>query len=348
VVLVIAHHSAIAFGGAGDWYLRIEKGSIPLTVFCAVNQSFFMGLLFFLAGYFTPGAYARKGAARFASDRLLRLGVPTVVYGLAIGPWLARAVDPTLAAIPATEFFTRIVLPRVIGFPGPLWFVVALLVFSFAWLATSAHGERPAAPAPLEHRHIALLVVGVAAISFAVRFAYPIGRNWWVFQLAFFPQYVALFWLGTRTAGLDLAALPTARILPWALASGAAFLAFGPLLVLGGGTSGELKPYLGGAHWQAAALALWEQVMAAGICLTLVRFASRWRPLPRAPWASLSANAYAIYVVHAPAVVAATLVVKDWPVAALLRFLATAIIATAAAWAAAAALRALPPVRRVL
>jgi hypothetical protein len=33
-----------------------------------------MGILFLLAGYFTPGSLERKSYARFLSDRFLRLG----------------------------------------------------------------------------------------------------------------------------------------------------------------------------------------------------------------------------------------------------------------------------------
>ena len=79
--LVIAHHTAISYGGSGSWFYReVTDGGRPssllLTLFCAVNQSFFMGMFFLLAGYFTPGSLRRKGPARFLMDRGLRLGVP--------------------------------------------------------------------------------------------------------------------------------------------------------------------------------------------------------------------------------------------------------------------------------
>ncbi len=39
-----------------------------------------MGLLFLLAGYFTPISCDRKGGTAFARDRLSRLGIPWLVY----------------------------------------------------------------------------------------------------------------------------------------------------------------------------------------------------------------------------------------------------------------------------
>jgi len=51
-----------------------------------LNQAYFMGLLFLLSGYFTRGPYERKGPGKFLTDRLLRLGAPTLVYVLIISP----------------------------------------------------------------------------------------------------------------------------------------------------------------------------------------------------------------------------------------------------------------------
>jgi len=45
-----------------------------------------MGLFFMLAGYFTPGSFARKGAWHYILDRTLRLLVPSVIYSLLFPP----------------------------------------------------------------------------------------------------------------------------------------------------------------------------------------------------------------------------------------------------------------------
>ena len=45
-----------------------------------------MALLFFIAGYFAAAAYDRKGFSPFVHDRLVRLGLPTLLYMFAIGP----------------------------------------------------------------------------------------------------------------------------------------------------------------------------------------------------------------------------------------------------------------------
>jgi predicted nucleic acid-binding protein len=91
IALVVLHHTAITYGAWGGWfYYELRPSSTPssviLTQFCATNQAYIMGILFLLAGYFTPGSLERKGYARFLSDRFLRLGLPLLAFGLILGP----------------------------------------------------------------------------------------------------------------------------------------------------------------------------------------------------------------------------------------------------------------------
>ena len=77
VILVVGMHLNVTYSGAGLWYYK-EPGSIdafsglvfPLYGF--LNQAYFMGLLFLVAGYFTPGSFAKKGLKQFVGDRIWR------------------------------------------------------------------------------------------------------------------------------------------------------------------------------------------------------------------------------------------------------------------------------------
>ncbi len=79
VMLVLLHHTAITYGASGGWYYHevddASLTSIILTLYCAVDQAFFMGLLFFISGYFSPISLDHKGTARFLGDKLVRLGI---------------------------------------------------------------------------------------------------------------------------------------------------------------------------------------------------------------------------------------------------------------------------------
>jgi peptidoglycan/LPS O-acetylase OafA/YrhL len=70
-ILVIFHHAALAYGGEGNWGVKDP----------AVDDiTYFMSAFFLLAGYFTPRSFERKGSKQFLIDRLIRLGIPIVIY----------------------------------------------------------------------------------------------------------------------------------------------------------------------------------------------------------------------------------------------------------------------------
>ncbi len=91
-LLVVFHHTSITYGGSGDWYYKEVRGGPGLDIqllslFTGVNQAYFMGLFFLFAGYFTPSAIDRHGAAAYMRERLRRLGIPLVFYILALSPF---------------------------------------------------------------------------------------------------------------------------------------------------------------------------------------------------------------------------------------------------------------------
>ena len=93
-VLVIFQHVRVTFGGMGVWYY-IEGGVLDLfsaIVFQSITsigrlfQSSLMGLFFLMGAFFTPRSYDRKGVATFWKERLIRLGIPLLLYILLINP----------------------------------------------------------------------------------------------------------------------------------------------------------------------------------------------------------------------------------------------------------------------
>ena len=90
-VLVILHHVAITYGTGGLWYFvdmdqKHTLTSVILATFICINQSFFMGLFFFLSGYFTPNSFNRKGPMLFIRDRFIRLSIPIIFYIFCLSP----------------------------------------------------------------------------------------------------------------------------------------------------------------------------------------------------------------------------------------------------------------------
>src|SRR5262249_41062233 len=133
--LVIVHHALIAYGAMGSWFY-VEptdwRGWAKAgTVVTAANQLYFMGLFFLLAGYFTPGALARKGVRKFVTDRAIRLGIPLVLAYVFACPYLELIKSQSLDH-PTDGYWHELwwrLKSGELG-PGPLWFVETLLGFS--------------------------------------------------------------------------------------------------------------------------------------------------------------------------------------------------------------------------
>ena len=130
IILVIMHHLAITYGASGSFYYHDTSTTLTallLTIFVAIDQAFFMGLFFLISAYFTPGAYDRKGVSPFLRDRLLRLGLPLLIYVILINPFVVYIA----AGFPGSywHYYTSYLLSlRGIG-QGPVWFIEALLFF---------------------------------------------------------------------------------------------------------------------------------------------------------------------------------------------------------------------------
>lgn len=92
-VLVVLHHAALTYSNIPLWYYT-EPAQDPsghvLDLFIMLNQTFFMGMFFLLAGYFVPGAADRRGRHGFTRERLVRLGVPLLLFVVLLRPWPRR------------------------------------------------------------------------------------------------------------------------------------------------------------------------------------------------------------------------------------------------------------------
>ena len=65
---------------------RILLTGIILTTWTGIGMASGMGFFFLIAGYFTPGAYDRKGSKSFLLDRLVQLGIQLLIYDLLLDP----------------------------------------------------------------------------------------------------------------------------------------------------------------------------------------------------------------------------------------------------------------------
>ncbi len=364
IVLVVNMHACVTYSHVGDWYLNEEPEpsmalKLPFLVWQGHLQAFFMGLLFFLAGTFAHRSLQRHGPVRFVRERLLRLGVPALLYMLLIHPLIIFVLlgQPHIANRPplGSRYGDYLVSGRVLSGNGPLWFALALLIFSGVFA-----GWRTLRPAPSVEgsatapgvKSLLLVGVGLVLATFVIRLGQPIGTNVLNFQLCFFPQYVAAFAAGIAAGQHGwleaLAKSRAARKAGWLGVIG------GPLLLatvikLGGPLPDKgPNPYAGGWHVQAFGLALWEQLSGLALGLgALAWFSRRWNHNgPFARW--LAEHSFAVYVLHTPVLVALTPPLRAMGGGPFLHALVLTLLGLMATFGVAAVARRIPGLRSVL
>jgi peptidoglycan/LPS O-acetylase OafA/YrhL len=353
-VLVVAHHSGLAYNTFSHFNPARYTASTapvvdtirwaPLDYFVAWNDIFFMALMFLISGLFVAPALGRKGAGRFFADRAKRLGIPfaiavTVLMPLAYYPsW--RLSDDADRGGYLRRFFTSD------GWPvGPPWFLWLLLAFcAFValayWLAPRLgvrFSWQPASGWGLAAVFLAAsLVATVPGRLFVPPYSWSSLGGPLAFQTSRLLLYLVWFLLGVSLGGENLQrSLSASNLRPWPfwlLLGLAGFVAH--WFFSGSAFRLSMPAWLGNG-----ALTIVFTVCCAFTSLAALGVA---RFFARAPWpvaASLSENAYGIYILHYSFVtwMQFSLLSQRWPVA--LKFAIVFAVALAGSWVATAGLR---------
>ena len=355
-VLVVLHHCAITYGAIGGWYYKEQAAdgspsSLLLVFFCTVNQAWFMGLFFLLAGYYTPAALQAKGRWRYLRDRLTRLGIPLLVYGWVVGP-ATVALAQTAQGKPFADTLLR--LWRRGDFEqGPLWFASALLILALVvvlWRTPGKHRPEPFTESAFPGNTALLaaaLMTGFGA--FALRLQWPVGDAVWGWQPGYFVSYCMLFGAGCLAAApRSLERLPEAQVRTWRRAAWAALPALPIIVLLGGPMLGIQGRPEGGWSVPAITYALWEPIVAWGVILSLLQQGQRRFPALGPVGARLARRAFAIYAIHPPVLVAVALAWRGVEAPALLKFAVSGSVACVLCHVLAGLLLRVPGVSRVL
>jgi hypothetical protein len=370
-LLVVLYHSFLGYMALLPSSAPLSTGmwrSIPIVdqekwlgfdAFVTLNNTYFMSLMFLLSGLFVWSSLKRKGAADFLRDRWTRLGLPYLFCLLVLAP---LAYYPANLAGGDQEgpaaFWLRFLPMGARGLTGPAWFLwmllafdaLAALVFTMAPRADAvlarfaALGERP----PILFLGLVALS-GLAYLPLAAIFGVEPWTNLgpFSFQLSRPLHYLLYFAvgvaLGAAGVGKGLFA-PDGRLAErwalWALFAVALTGCFLGLAAKAQTATGEAQQIL-----EMIQSVLWV-VSCAASSFALIALFVRFMRKPDPLWASFSANAYGIYLVHYAIVVwlQFTLMRADWP--GLVKGLVVAAFAVPLSWSIAAAARRLPLVAR--
>ncbi|HEU0001715.1 MAG TPA: acyltransferase family protein [Ktedonobacteraceae bacterium] len=307
---VVVQHLSVTYGAAGSWMYTDpatdQFASTFLSVYNLIPMAVGMGFFFLLAGYFTPTSYDRKGGAAFVRDRIIRLGIPWLVYSLLLEPlviYIAHGLSGSFWS------FYSVYLRRVDSIAeGPIWFVELLLFFSILYVAwrwltrsrLSAFNRTGAVPGPWA---ISGFILGLGLASFVVRIWWPQYEQPGPLNLplGYLLQYACFFILGIVAYRSNWLFKLTSRMgRGWALIALLATLPFFGLVLPYLAITGRqaVIDMMGGWHWLSLVYALWESFVIVGVCIGLLVVFRQCLNHQGRLARSLVASAYTVYLIH--------------------------------------------------
>src|SRR6266516_4495163 len=201
ISMVLVVHLDDTYGAIGSWDYHDPATNlltgVLLTIPNAIGMAAGMCFFFLLAGYFTPGPYDRKGPRVFLQDRLMRLGLPLLLYDLLIHP-LVVYIGSGLHGSYWSFYGTFLLQMRVVT--GVVWFLAVLLLFDLlyaAWRGLTKHRTQTTARTGKlpSYRAIFGFIFALGLVTFVVRIWWPAG---WIFlplnvPVGYLPQYMSLY-----------------------------------------------------------------------------------------------------------------------------------------------------------
>lgn len=327
MILVVMHHIAITYGATSGWYYyeySQDKISVAiLNYFLAVNRGYGKGFFFFIAGYFTPGSLDRKGAGRFMKERVLRLGVPLVVFSFFIRPAIVYIMNVNTLGQRYT-FWENLVAMKNVA-PGPTWFLEVLLLFTFCYLLwVYLCGRRTSRPEAGRFPGLsAILAFGafLGIVTFAARVIYPTDMEVFHLRPGNFPQFICLFIMGVVASRHN-----------WPLAvnssTGKRFLAVAFLLlpvlawamITGGVFDGGAGPFKGGWTWHSFFLSFWESFFCLSMIIGMLFLFHKGLNHQGRILKAIAGSAYGVYILHPPLIVFLSCSLKSVIINPVLKF----------------------------
>jgi glucan biosynthesis protein C len=315
IILVLSMHASDTYSPFGNWYFTDRQATgLGTKLFFGVYQSFlqafFMAVLFFIAGYFSAAAYDRKGFSQFVRDRFMRLGLPTLLYMLVIGPLTQYFLSRTWG----TGGFLHQWLLHLrdwewLSETGPMWFCAALLLFSIIYGLIRLTGWKESRIEPRGDGWAGLWVAGfiavMAASTFLVRIVVTEDAAVLNVHPGDFPQYALMFAAGAfGYRGGWMTRLPGPFCVRWAsVMLGSAIPLFAALLLFGGALQGQTVRYVGGFNPVSAGKCLWEALVCVGMGLLILAVYRRHFDRQSAVARWLSDNAFGVYLIHPPVLI---------------------------------------------
>ena len=324
-VLVIMHHAGQAYGNGGGWpYTPSNPAEFMPWIwpFFSTNAAFFMGLYFFISGYFVPRSFDKQGTKQFVQKKLLRLGIPLLFIGSIISIMTGKLEI------------------------AHMWFVESLLVFCLIYALIRLMASPIDKVCNSKPTIIGLLIVAsVMGIgSYFIRQVSPQDHWIWPFGIiplpmepAHYLQYVMMFVLGILAYRFQWFDKMSDGVGLTALLVGIA-LAIGNYLRDGGPWDAFVWQWFG----------IYESLMCVFISFGLIWFFRQFVSTTSRFWQWCAAQSYGAYIFHLLLMIVLQNVVDSIWMGAFGKFLFIGVVTTILAFLLTWVVRTIPGVKQVL
>ena len=290
--------------------------------FFSTNAAFFMGLYFFISGYFVPRSFDKQGTKQFVQKKLLRLGIPLLFIGSIISIMTGKLEI------------------------AHMWFVESLLVFCLIYALIRLMVSPIDKVCNSKPTIIGLLIVAVVMGigSYFIRQVSPQDHWIWPFGIiplpmepAHYLQYVMMFVLGILAYRFQWLDKMSNDVGFTALLIGIA-LAVGNYLRDGGPWDAFVWQWFG----------IYESLMCVFISFGLIWFFRQFVSTTSRFWQWCAAQSYGAYVFHLLLMIVLQNVVDGIWMGAFGKFLFIGVVTTILAFLLTWVVRTIPGVKQVL
>lgn len=321
-ILVIFHHSGLAYGDGGGWaYTPSNPNEFMPWIwhFFSTNAAFFMGLFFMISGYFVPQSFDKQSFGPFIGKKAVRLLIPMAAMTV-----LLTVLGGTLDS-------------------GHTWFLSSLFLFClvYAFIRLAAKDKTASFSNNLNIGWILAMAAALGVGSYSVRQFFQ--QDYWVhwsffkFEPVHYLQYATMFAIGVLAGRNNWFERLTDRTGRAALYTGV-LLCVGNYLRGNGAWSGFVWRWFG----------IYESVLCVTLCIGLVWLFRKYGNWSGAFWQWCSHQAYGAYIVHLLLIIIIQHIFDGVWMGALGKFVFISVASTIASFGLTWLLRLIPGVKKVM
>jgi fucose 4-O-acetylase-like acetyltransferase len=352
-LLVIFTHVRVTYGGEGWWYYIIEgneSNSIDsftdfffgITAgFGGIFQASLLGLFFLMGAYFTPKSYDRKGVSSFWKERLIRLGIPVLIYVVVINPIIfyllasggiepwstyprmqGSFIDYYLSNFQSLENFVDFLTEYTIT-----WFLVVLLLFTAVYTIwrqiSKIDSIKQRIPEELhipKYIYLLLLAIGLGFLAFLIRIFFPIEEGFLGLPLAYIIQYFIMFSVGVIAYRYSwFEKMTRQQVKVWAITIFAAVMLFFTYFFIFIDLESDFSVFLGGPNLNALIFAVVDNIASMGMIFVLIKiFYAKFNKQGKI-LQNLANSSFYMYLIHPFVVIPLSLGIKFISISPLIK-----------------------------